>query len=155
MKDVILDLEANAESRRFIINCRSDSYPNLEPENFEVVDGRHTWDYNCISNSVGIKNQWINPEDVGFVDDFDKFYDEHGYVPLDNLDFSLVAGFEKVVLFCNYFEEPIHAIKQEPDGSWSSKNGAEELIRCRSPYDLAGGSYGQPCRVYIRTKESV
>ena len=144
-------------------------HPNLRPDRFEMQSGP-TRAFNCFSNSIRVYTRCEEPGTR--VADLDALYRQHGFTPLDGLDFSLRAGFEKVVLYAHRpgdelyeklnqlltdYESPdndgpvcVHAIVQEPDGGWSSKQGWLARIKCSSPHDLAGGDYGQPVKVYVR-----
>ena len=46
----------------------------------------------------------------------------------------------------------LHAIVQEPDGTWLSKMGNNCLIRIRHPLDIAGTEFGQPLAVFARRR---
>lgn len=149
-----------------------DMFPRLDRKDWEAL-APATEDYNCIALSVGETdhNIWPGPR----VEDFDKLYAEHGFVPLDGLDYSLQPEVEKAVLYAQSpgdrdYEparlaleaegRPVppgtaictHAIRQETDGSYSSKNGHLARIKVLDPRDLGGGFYGEPIRVYARRR---
>ncbi len=167
-----LDLSLNPEVRRSFdeyLRKRPTEVPRLKQ--YEAVS-EATKKYNCIANSVRDENQIIPPEIT--VDRYDKFYEKYGFKPLDNLDYSLQDGYEKVVLYgfkpsdgeaytmrknANDelppgYKDPLcyHAIVQEKDGTWSSKMGKDERIRVLDPDELGGGLYGNPVRVYVRKR---
>jgi hypothetical protein len=143
--------------------------PVLRANSFEAVSPP-TREFNCIANSVRCENQWLWPGCR--VRDFDQLYRQNGFVPLEDMNVELCDGFEKVVLFgfapgdaqyanlkaeyALYGDEPddgplcVHAVVQEKDGGWSSKNGEMCRIKVKDPNDLAGGDYGHPLKVYIR-----
>jgi hypothetical protein len=152
----------------------TDQFPRLERKDWEALSPA-TDDYNCIALSLGETdhNVWPGP----LIEDFDKLYAEHGFVPLDGLDYTLQPEVEKAVLFAQSpgdrdYEparlaleaegKPVtpgtvictHAIRQETDGSYSSKNGALARIKVLDPRDLGGGLYGEPIRVYARKRET-
>ncbi len=154
------------------LDAHGDVFPRLERKDWEAVSPASK-DFNCIADSLGDHehNVWPGPA----LADFDQLYARHGYVPLDGLDYSLQPELEKVVLFAIQPGQPgyatyrqgleedklallpglicTHAILQQPDGSFTSKNGALERIKVLEPNELGGGDYGEPVRVYARKRE--
>jgi hypothetical protein len=125
------------------------NFPDLKWDSFTVASGE-TEVYNCIANVLGILHEWIWPEN----DSFDELFEKHGYERVEGIDLSVDPECDKIILYekvtWNNCLEPVHAIKQNVNGTWSSKNGEEECIHINSPYDIAGGCYGQPMRMYVR-----
>ncbi|MCE7874295.1 hypothetical protein DYH09_28530 [bacterium CPR1] len=154
------------------LQVHGDVFPRLERKDFEAVS-EASRDFNCIADSLGDheSNVWPGPA----VSDFDELYARHGYVPIVGLDFSLQPELEKVVLFAIQPQDAgyatyragltqdklalmpglicTHAILQQPDGSFTSKNGALERIKVLDPTELGGGDYGEPIRVYARKRD--
>src|SRR5262245_10458822 len=60
------------------------------------VDAPSTQRYNCIAWSLGITTQWINPPTTWA--GCDQLNGMYGYRRMSTLDYSLVAGYEKIVL---------------------------------------------------------
>jgi type VI secretion system secreted protein VgrG len=83
-------------------------------------------------------------------------YSEKGYTRVSGLDFRLVRGLKKVVVYARVasgrIQEVTHAALQAADGTWTSKLGQLPLIRHRTPQDLNGPSYGQPVAVYVKRR---
>lgn len=172
------------------------NFPCLTDENWEAISPVN-WSYNCIAHTIGATKReklhlkGLMPiagsfalrqtiDDSGWkwpksnkVEDFDRFYADKGFVPLDKLDYELLEGIEKVVLFgvspndtttysltryLIYKQEPdfkeglrcTHAIVQDEDGTFSSKNGRFHTVRVLNPDDLGAGTFGRPIRVYAR-----
>lgn len=147
-------------------------FPRLRREDWEALSPA-TEQYNCIADSLGESDQnvWPGPS----MADFDKLYAEHGFVPLEEIDFSNQPELEKAVLFGlkpgdrdyeaarlgleaegRTFDASLictHAIRQQLDGSYSSKNGQLARIKVLDPKDLGGGFYGEPVRVYARRRD--
>ncbi len=130
-------------------------FPNLR--DFQIVDPTVGMKYNCIAHSLGIHSRWVNPQtgpSNNRLMPMDRLYQEKGYTRAASLDFRLVRGMKKVVLYARVSGGPIlevtHAALQESDGSWTSKMGQLPLIRHHSPQDLNGPSYGQPVAVYVK-----
>jgi hypothetical protein len=131
------------------------SFPQLM-SNFEVL-AAPTKVYNCIANSLGYHDRWVNPitsSGSNKLAGMDQLYAAQGYQRMSTLDFSLQKGYQKVVVYATVvngvIKEVTHAAIQMSDGAWSSKLGANALIKHISPNDVAGGLYGIPVAVYIR-----
>lgn len=149
-----LDTTRNPTGRAQVFQM---GFPNLG-SNFEVIGARtgtspqQPGQYNCISWSLGEVNRWINP--VQSVAAWDAVYGQKGYQRMASLDFTLRAGYEKVVVYAKRGAtggvEFTHAARQETDGTWSSKLGSGALIKHVSPHQLNGTTYGQPVLVYVR-----
>jgi hypothetical protein len=114
--------------------------------------------YNCIAHSLGIHYGWVNPETgpaANPLTKMDQMYRVRGYTRLSTLDYRLVPGKQKVVVYATVnanrqIKAVTHAAIQSPDGTWTSKLGALALIRHVNPQALNGPTYGQPVAVYIR-----
>ena len=147
-------------------------YPGMTPSNWEAV-GEATDQYNCIANSMGRKDTWMFPS-------FEKgpylqMYQNEGYLPLESMDYRFQPGLEKVVLYGVGPSDPgywdmvkgaisahmgntdrslliTHAARQESDGVYTSKFGAQELVATASPEDVAGEAYGRPLVVLARQR---
>ena len=133
----------------------SKSFPNLG--NAKVLDasGRN---YNCISATLGIHNQWINPK-TGPANaplaPMDKLYASQGFQRLPNLDLRPDGKNQKVALYATKnangsVKQVTHAALQQPNGTWTSKLGQLPLIQHKSAYSVAGPMYGSPVAAYAR-----
>jgi hypothetical protein len=128
------------------------AFPFLEGD-YEVL-GPSTERYNCIAWTIGVTDQWVWPGKA--VVDFDRLYARYRFKPLKTLDYSVVPGVEKVLIYDAPDKKTggravTHGAKQEADGTWTSKVGAMALIKHRTPQAVSGGTYGSPKRVYART----
>ncbi len=143
------DLLGSAEIRQ----C----FPRLLDPDVEVL-APGTREYNCIAHSMGIHDHWVNPETGGTdnpLEPMDKLYGQLGYSRLPDMDLTVCASQEKVVLYATLnpdasINHVTHAAHQETDGSFTSKLGQLPLIRHRTPESLRGPSYGTPVAVYAR-----
>jgi hypothetical protein len=124
---------------------------------FEVVDPYVGKRYNCIAHILGIHSTWVNPETGPATQPLvrmDRMYAAKGYHRIGNLDYRVVPGKQKVVVYATVSAGRIvsvtHAAVQERDGSWTSKLGQLPLIRHATPEALNGPSYGRPVAVYVR-----
>lgn len=137
---------------------RSTSFPNLKAENFAAI-GPYSERYNCIAWTIGVRDEWVWPGTK--VADFDALYERHGYRPLDTMDLSHDPTMEKIVIYGlpprggNREIEVTHGALQDARGRWTSKIGTQPLIRHDNLEDLAGPSYGEPVRVYVRPRAGV
>ena len=77
---------------------------------------------------------------------FLRAYESLGYAQCDNTE--LEAGFTKVALYANG-QEPTHAARQLPDGTWTSKLGPLEDIS-HTLDGLVGNEYGSVVAVLKR-----
>lgn len=118
------------------------------------VSGKSTRTYNCIAWSLGITSRWINPGKSWA--ECDKINSTNGgYKRMNGLDFSLVKGYEKIVLYGKVdsqgrVTEFTHQARQLSDGTWTSKLGGMAEIRHATPDTVGGSSYGRPVAVYYR-----
>jgi hypothetical protein len=139
-------------------------FPNLAASGFDVVNdckSDRTIDlpvhYNCIAWAAGDDTQWWWPWDLaGYywpeglpkelpametLGNFINAFKTVRYVECENGEFE--DGFEKVAIFVNYRNKPLHAARLLPDGSWTSKLGEGEDIRHLSLFALEGIRYGK------------
>jgi hypothetical protein len=128
------------------------SFPNLG-DHFEVL-APSTKRYNCIAWSVRTTKRWVWPGKS--VTAFDRLYARYGYRRLRTMDYRVVPGLQKVVLYGKAKSdgsiECTHGARQAPNGTWTSKLGQMARIRHQSPAALSGPSYGKPIAVYVRAK---
>jgi hypothetical protein len=164
-KSVVLNTHSHPEIRNYFLKeaHTNKDFQAFQTGQFEVVSGSNM-KYNCIAHSLGITNEWIFPKrDVA---DMDKLMEKYGYTALDVLDLSLQEGIQKVVV-CGFasevpnmstnahypasdkYAEVRHAIKQEVDGTWTSKDGDGETMRTLSPNTMRKDN-GVPIRVYVK-----
>jgi hypothetical protein len=129
------------------------AFPHLGRQ-FEVL-GPATRTYNCIAWTIGATNQWVWRKTLR---DFDDLYSRHGYRRMSGLNYHLIPGCQKIVLYGKRTGNGgwilTHGARQMADGSWSSKLGSLPLIRHLDPDDLDGASYGVPVAVYVRSNRA-
>jgi hypothetical protein len=168
-----LDTSANPEIRKTFqefLAAAGGYHVKLVNSEWEAV-APPTDRYNCIANSLGVKDEWIFPSFEK--EPYLKKYQEQGYLPLGEMDYSHQPGLEKVVLFgvgpsdrgyngairgaislgMGSTDKSLlitHAARQEDGGVYTSKMGAFELIATASPDDVAGEAYGRPLVVMAR-----
>lgn len=133
-----------------------ENLPNLG-QNFRVV-GKATHEYNCIVHSVGLERGWFQPgvsDKARPMSHMDDFYTAHGFQRAPGMDTAPQDGVERVVVFGMRDEtgqvvDVTHAVRQEPNGKWTSKLGTGPLIEHDTLSQVRGGSYGEPIAVYER-----
>ncbi len=116
------DLLGSAEIRQ----C----FPRLLDPDVEVL-ASGTKEYNCIAHSMGIHDHWVNPETGGTdnpLEPMDKLYGQLGYSRLPDMDLTVCAGQEKVVLYATLnpdasINQVTHAAHQEADGQLHEQTG--------------------------------
>jgi hypothetical protein len=135
---------------RFEVLSASTPHPSTDGG---ILDGT----YNCIAWSLGEVNHWVSPvtsSGSNPLAGMDKLYAAKGYWRVSGLDYRLVSGYQKVVVYAHVSNGRItdvtHAALQMDDGTWTSKLGGEPLVRHLCPDDLDGSAYGQPVAVYVR-----
>lgn len=124
-------------------------------QNFRVV-GKATHDYNCVAHSVGLDQGWFHPgvtDKTRPMSHMDDFYAAHGFQRVSGMDTAPQDGVQRVVVFGMRDEtgnvvDVTHAVRQEPNGKWTSKLGVGPLIEHDSLNQMRGGSYGEPIAVY-------
>ncbi len=139
-----------------ILSRRGGVFPNADRANMKGIahgTGNPGVGYNCIAHSLGDHTHWINPP--ASIAEADKLYAARGYVPLSDhapteRDLALQNDIDRVVIFATDKGVITHGMIQQRGGAWTSKDGANTLVRVESPHTLAGGLYGKPVRVYVR-----
>jgi RHS repeat-associated protein len=115
--------------------------------------------YNCYAWSLDDTSQIIVPEGNLEQATFTPLYEKKGYsLQTGPLDFSLKAGYQKVVLYGKKGDNGktgiMHAALQQPNGTWTSKLGSLPLIVHDTPERLSGPAYGEPVAVYERKNDA-
>jgi hypothetical protein len=132
------------------------AFPKLAETPFTVTS-RPTSDYNCIAWAAGDDSYWwwpgrFWPKDVPAKETrvaFIKAFAQRGYQKCDSPEFE--EGYEKVCLY-EKLGRPTHAARQLPNGTWTSKLGADHDISHELD-GLRGVKYGHPA-VYLRRRRS-
>jgi hypothetical protein len=131
------------------------SFPRLSPENHRLASPP-TLDYNCVAWAAGDTENWWQPgvywpaavpaKEYGLIV-LEGVFKAMGFEPC--VDGHLEAGFEKVALYGDNVLYT-HAARQLPSGRWTSKLGKGEDIEHDTPYDVAGGIYGEVAEILRR-----
>lgn len=116
-------------------------FPNLK---LFTIKGPATGNYNCISWSVGITDQWLWP---GYtVAAFDSFYASYGWKPSANGDREYQK--RKVALWGFASDDCTHGSRETSDCDWhESKCGPQERIK-HDRFQMQKGSYGDIIKYY-------
>lgn len=133
-------------------------FPRLAADGYELTSDP-TEDQNCIGHAVDRPGEWWDPaEDQLWPDGVPRDYSVEalvavfatmGYALCDSA--SLEMGYEKIVIYSDD-DEYTHASRQLEDGSWTSKLGPDDDINHPTPESLAGGSYGEVCKIMKRAR---
>jgi hypothetical protein len=132
-------------------------FPRLTPANHRVTSPA-TIDYNCIAWAAEDTENWWQPGMFWIpldwpANDFGLGALESVFRSLGYVDCSNNAGFEpgsqKVALYGSGFMYT-HAARQLSSGKWTSKLGKGEDIEHDTPYDAAGGVYGEVVQIMKR-----
>lgn len=133
-------------------------FPQLD-RNFKIID-RPAQDYNCIAYTLGLFNQWIDPQTGPANAPFapmDQLYARYGYQRTPALDLAPNPQLQRIAIYAlttpnGAIKQITHAALQGSDGSWTSKLGHLPLIRHASPYAVDGPIYGVPVATYVRAR---
>ena len=126
-------------------------FPNLQLSNYQITSPE-TEIYNCVAWAAGATNKWWWP--IGdplstywpagspkqeTVPAFQVMFANLGFVPCDSAEVEM--GFEKLAIFADAGQTPMHVARQLPGGTWTSKLGRLEDIE-HTLADLEGTEYG-------------
>ena len=134
-------------------------FENLAASHFNAVlhcTSDRTLSYNCIAWAAGKTDQpwwpttavkgyhWPHglPKDEETVANFIKAFETEGYQAC--ADGSVEQGFEKVAIYADADNNPLHAARSLPTGAWTSKIGDEEDIEHSTLEAVSGKQYGNP-----------
>jgi hypothetical protein len=137
-------------------------FENLAKSNFDIARdcaSDPSPNYNCIAWAAGktdcpwwptdaIKGYYWPPAlpkeslDEETVENFVKAFEIEGYVVCEKPDIEI--GFEKVAIYADANNHPLHAARSLANGIWSSKSGDEEDIEHQTLEALSGKQYGSP-----------
>ena len=131
-------------------------FPNLG-DNYEIL-APATRDYNCIAHTLGVSDEWVNPETGNKenpLSEMDKKYAKKGYKRTSIMDTSYDPTKNKVVVYAtkNFdgsIKEITHGAIQDGKGTFESKLGSLPLIRHSTPEALNGDVYGEPVATYTK-----
>jgi hypothetical protein len=102
------------------------------------ITSEETINYNCFAWAAGELNRWWNPNPMGSdywptgvirkesLQAYLEAYRTIGYETCDSQRFE--PGFEKIAIYVNDNGNPTHAIRQLPNGQWTSKIGMWEDV---------------------------
>ncbi len=134
-----------------MVNVIETLFPRLHAGNYQVTSPE-TDVYNCIAWAAGVTSKWWWPQGDPIttfwpagvdkqetVAAFQAAFASLGYVPCDSPEPE--PGFEKIALFCDQQQFPMHAARQLHSGAWTSKLGTLEDVE-HVLTDLEGTEYG-------------
>jgi hypothetical protein len=134
-----------------MVNLLEEIFPRLAKGDYSVTSPRDR-DYNCVAWAAGDTRRWwwpgpdtereywppgVRREET--LSALQEAFASLGYAPCD--DEGLEVGFDKVALFADAENVPMHVARQLPTGRWTSKLGTLEDIE-HALRDLEGYSYG-------------
>lgn len=135
-------------------------FPHLSADGFTETSPA-TDAYNCIAWAAGQADEWWWPDLDGMsywpdgvpreetVSAFVRAFGTIGYDPCPDGDRE--PGSEKIAVYADG-HVPTHAARQLPDGTWTSKLGADVDIIHTTPHGVEGGVYGRVC-CFLRRPE--
>lgn len=136
------------------------AFPRLRETTYEITSSADP-SYNCIAWAAGENARWWWPAGQAYwplgvslrptLDAFVEAFGHQGYERCK--DASLEDGWEKVVIYAREDRCPTHAVRQLPDGTWTSKLGKDVDISHDSLDGLRGDHYGDPAIVMRRRRE--
>ena len=141
-----------ADEARQIIR---DWFPTLVISSFEITSPP-TKRYNCIAWAAGEEDVWwwpggrYWPDGIPKEESIEAFslaYAKLGYSPCETAE--LEADADKVALYVGTDGRVLHAARQLPDGSWTSKLG-EAWDISHELHGLEGDNYGRVARILKR-----
>lgn len=133
-------------------------FPNLAVTEYTITSPK-SQEYNCFAWVAGDQERWWQPtpeEEFYWVEGvpmgetlsaYIQAYQTLGYEPCDSTE--LEAGYEKIALYVDSRNIPVHAAKQLLTGKWSSKLGWLEDIE-HELEGLTGEKYGKVGQVLRR-----
>ena len=143
-----------------MVNPLEESFPRLVGGGYRITSPKDK-KYNCIAYAACDTERWwwpvpptveevfwptgVAPEET--LSAFRDAFTSLGYAVCSGTDLEL--GFEKIALFANEQSVPLHAARQRPEGSWTSKLGELEDID-HNLRDLEGEQYGAVALVMKR-----
>ncbi len=113
---------------------------------------------NCIAHAAGARGEWWEPVLGRFwpigppfynhrVESLVRVFERLGYVICDSSEHE--TSFEKLAIYADGGQYT-HVARQLPDGTWTSKLGAEDDINHLTLESLEGGDYGRVVRILSR-----
>jgi hypothetical protein len=142
-----------------MVTLLEELFPGLAGANYRITSPQQGR-YNCVAWAAGDSSRWWWPgpdlvneywppgvEREETIAAFQKVFSELGYTSCESADAE--AGFEKVALFGDSQNQPKHAARQLPSGTWTSKLGKLEDIEHELGH-LEGLSYGTVLAVMRR-----
>lgn len=121
-------------------------FPNISA-NESYCSGPTTSEYNCISWTVGVTNDWIWPGDYS-ISNFDALYNSYGYTRSGaNADNAAIAIWVKDGIFKHGSVRKNSTIPKPHGFDWESKCGPQERVM-HTRDALAGNVYGSIAYYY-------
>ncbi|MGH6736855.1 MAG: DUF7689 domain-containing protein [Acidobacteriota bacterium] len=124
---------------KFLSVDKEARFPNLDRSDYQVTSDE-TADYNCIAHAAGKDDNWWWPDDppaywpdghdrTDTIEAFVKAYATVGFSLIEDDNYELEVGIEKIAIYVDGDGIPTHAARQLEDGSWTSKLGEWEDIQ--------------------------
>ncbi len=124
-------------------------FVNLKNSKYKITSPR-TRTYNCVAFAAGETDRWWWPADGAYwppnvpreetLQAFIAAFQALGYTICENGD--LEPDFEKVAIYADNNNQPIHMARQLPSGVWASKCGTLEDIE-HEAIEALEGVYGK------------
>ena len=124
-------------------------FPGLETTPWDITSKEDT-EYNCIAWAAGDNENWWWPDLFSYwpegikqectFDSFEQAFGTMGFIKCK--DGSFEPGFEKIAIFTDEDNIPLHAARQINDGTWTSKLGRSYDIT-HTETALLGKEYGR------------
>ena len=122
---------------------------------------RRTKRYNCPAWAAGDNDVWWGPDQYSYwprgvprqrtLSAFIAAYHTLGYIECASTEYE--KGLEKIAIYVNESDQPVHVARQLRDGIWTSKCGTLEDIE-HTLEGLEGKEYGSVKCVMKRTRSS-
>ncbi len=133
-------------------------FENITPQDFACTSDA-TPQYKCIAWAAGKQNEpwWPTDQIKGYfgppglpkepidqetVENFIQAFETEGYVVCNGSEIE--AGFEKIAIYADANNRPLHAARSLSHGVWSSKLGDQEDIEHTTLDSIGGKQYGSP-----------
>lgn len=144
-------IDVSPYHRQLVKECFPDLVEGVSFEFTSPVD----YNYNCLSWALSNNHDLLQEVCGGFwpwhhldddtVEGWTGVCQIHGFTPLDDLNTSLVPGYEKIAILENTAGE-LHATRSDRNGIWKSKLGDGPDID-HDGLDGLAGTYGKVVRV--------
>jgi len=138
------------------------NFPHIKQEGYDVTSPIDPG-YNCIAWAAGENNLWYWPDPLSIyywpnniarectLNAFIELYQSLGYEICSEQ--NVEADFEKIAIYVDSNNIPLHAARQLESGTWTSKLGPYKDIEHNTIRGLENSAYGK-LGVVLRRKKS-